>query len=76
MRRVEILPPPTPIEREQPIEAMMPCEQSLSELPAGFENLPVDKAIEILATNHVVDSTFYFECKRKQEDLTRWIGEG
>jgi hypothetical protein len=52
---------------------MQSCEAMLSELPAGFPNLPVDEALEILATNHAVDSTFYFQCKRKHEELTRWI---
>jgi hypothetical protein len=52
---------------------MQKCDEFLSELPLGFEELPVAEAIKILATNHVVDATFYFQCKRKQEELTRWI---
>jgi len=56
-----------------PIEAMQPCEEFLSELPVGFEELTVDEAVEILAVNHAVDATRFFQCKRKQEETTGWI---
>ena len=49
------------------------CEATLSTLPDNFTELPVEEAVEILAVNHAVDATFYFECKRKQEELTRWV---
>jgi len=52
---------------------MQPCEQGLTELPIGFSELPVAEAVEILSINHAVDSTFYFECKRKQEEEAEWI---
>lgn len=56
-----------------PDDAMQECDDLLSELPVGFEELDVADAIELLSVNHVVDATFYFECKRKQEELTQWI---
>lgn len=49
------------------------CDEFLSELPLGFDELPVNKAVEILAVNKVVDATRYFQCKRKQEEMTGWI---
>jgi hypothetical protein len=52
---------------------MQKCEEELSTLPDNFTELPVAEAVEILAVNRIVDSTFYFECKRKQEELARWI---
>jgi len=52
---------------------MLPCEDKLSELPVTFPSLDVEEAVEILEVNHIVDSTFYFECKRKHEELSRWI---
>ena len=64
---------PEPIPDPKPIEAMIPCGNILSELPDNFVNLPVREAVEVLSVNHAVDATFYFECKRKHEDLTRWI---
>ena len=63
----EILPDP------KPIEAMVKCEDALSTLPENFVNLPVADAVEILSVNKAVDATFYFQCKTKQEDLTRWV---
>jgi hypothetical protein len=54
---------------------MRPCDASLSELPDNFPALPVAEAIDILAANHIVDSTFYFECSRKHTDLVRWAQE-
>ena len=56
-----------------PNDAMESCEDLLSELPLGFEELPVADAVELLAVNHAVDATFYFQCKRKQEELSEWI---
>ena len=56
-----------------PDEAMERCEDSLSELPMGFDELPVADAVELLSVNHAVDATFYFQCKRKQEELAGWI---
>lgn len=64
---------PEPIPDPKPIEAMQACDDFLATLPVGFEALLVDEALEVLATNHAVDATFYFQCKRKQEELTRWI---
>lgn len=52
---------------------MEKCEAVLSQLPLGFEELPVDEAVELLSVNHAVDATFYYQCKRKQEELTEWI---
>jgi hypothetical protein len=52
---------------------MEQCEQVLSELPDNFAEIKVAEAVEILAVNHAVDATYFFECKRKQEELTRWI---
>ena len=52
---------------------MEKCDEMLSELPVGFEELSVQEAVDLLSVNHVVDSTFYFECKRKQEELSEWI---
>jgi hypothetical protein len=52
---------------------MFPCGKFLSELPENFPDLPVREAIEILAVNHAVDATEYFQCKRKQEELAQWI---
>jgi hypothetical protein len=59
----------------KPVESMQACDAMLSELPVGFSELPVAEAVELLAVNHAVDATFYFDCKRKHEDLTRWIGK-
>jgi len=56
-----------------PTDAMAKCSDMLSELPDGFEDLSVKEAVDILSVNHVVDATFYFQCKRKQEELTGWI---
>lgn len=52
---------------------MEECADLLSELPLGFEELPVAEAVELLSVNHAVDTTFYYECKRKQAELTGWI---
>jgi len=52
---------------------MIGCASALSELPDNFADLPVREAISILSTNHVVDATWFFECVRKHEELTRWI---
>ena len=52
---------------------MAACDEFLSELPDDFHLLPVADAVEILAVNHAVDATQYFQCKRKQEELARWI---
>lgn len=62
-------------EAKEPIpnDAMLPCEVTLSELPDNFAEIPVADAVEILAVNHAVDATVYFECKRKQEELKGWI---
>jgi uncharacterized protein (DUF2344 family) len=54
---------------------MQKCEPSLSQLPDDFPAMDVEVALEVLEVNHVVDSTYYFECKRKQEALTEWINE-
>ena len=59
----------------KPIESMQKCHPTLSGLPNGFADLPVATAVEILSVNHAVDAAFYFECKTKQEDLTRWINQ-
>lgn len=56
-----------------PTDAMAECEATLSELPDNFTEIPVADAVEILAVNHAVDATYYFECKRKQEELAGWI---
>jgi hypothetical protein len=56
-----------------PNDAMEQCETFLSELPMGFDELPVADAVELLSVNYAVDAAFYFECKRKQEELTQWI---
>jgi hypothetical protein len=56
-----------------PTDAMQKCDEFLAELPVGFEELTVDEAVELLSVNHAVDAAFYFECKRKQEELTGWI---
>ena len=56
-----------------PTDAMAKCDEFLSELPVGFDELPVDQAVEILAVNKAVDATRYFQCKRKQEEMTGWI---
>jgi len=52
---------------------MEKCEEFLSELPPEFSEMPVAEAVDLLAVNHVVDATFYYECRRKQEELTGWI---
>lgn len=52
---------------------MQSCEEFLSELPVGFEELTVDEAVEILSINHAVDATRFFQCSRKQKELTGWI---
>jgi hypothetical protein len=52
---------------------MQQCDETLSQLPDNFPALSVEEALQLLEVNHVVDSTFYFECKRKQEELTKWI---
>jgi hypothetical protein len=71
-KQVEIFDIP---EAREPIpnDAMEQCEPTLSELPDNFAEIAVAEAVEILAINHAVDATFYFECKRKQEELTGWI---
>lgn len=71
--RPVVLPPTEEPPRDKPIEAMANCEDALSALPDNFPDLTVKEALELLEVNHIIDSTFYFECKRKQEDLTRWI---
>lgn len=68
-----ILHEPTAIPDPKPIEAMAKCEPELSQLPVGFSELPVEEAIELLATNKVIDSALYWECRTKQEDERRWI---
>lgn len=67
------LPPSEPLERNKPIEAMRQCEEVLSELPADFTQKTVQQALEILLANRIIDSTFYFECSRRQAELARWI---
>ena len=57
----------------KPIEAMQPCAESLTALPADLIDRPVEEAVEILTVNHAVDAQFYYECKLKQEDEARWI---
>ena len=52
---------------------MQSCEQVLSELPADFTARTVSEALEILLANRIIDSTFYFECSRRQAELARWI---
>ncbi len=59
----------------KPIESMQKCQALLSTLPDGFIDLTVERAVEILTVNRAVDAAFYFECKTKQEDLTRWINQ-
>lgn len=67
------LPPIEPLERNKPVEAMQECEAVLSELPADFPSKTVEQALEILLANRIIDSTFYFECSRRQAELARWI---
>lgn len=74
MTRV-VLTSTKPLPRPQPTEAMLPCEEALSELPENFPELPVAEAINVLVANHIVDSTFFFECSRKHTDLVRWAEE-
>ena len=71
-KQVEIFDLP---EAKEPIpnSAMEKCEEFLSELPPEFSEMPVAEAVDLLAVNHVVDATFYYECRRKQEELTGWI---
>ena len=57
----------------KPIEAMQPCEDSLTTLPDDITERPVEEAVEILTTGHARDAAIYFECKLKQEDEARWI---
>ena len=64
---------PEPIPTPEPTEAMVSCETALSELPENFPDLPVREAISILSANHVIDATWFFECARKHQELTRWI---
>lgn len=52
---------------------MQECEAVLSELPADFPSKTVEQALEILLANRIIDSTFYFECSRRQAELARWI---
>ena len=57
----------------KPIEAMQPCAESLTMLPADLIDRPVEEAIEILSIGHATDAQLYYECKLKQEDEARWI---
>ena len=72
IKQVEIFDLP---EAREPIptSAMQSCEEFLSELPVGFEELTVDEAVEILSINHAVDATRFFQCSRKQKELTGWV---
>lgn len=74
-RQEVILSESEPLERIKPIESMQNCADVLSDLPIDFPGRTVEDAIELLVDNRIIDSTFYFECKRKQEDLTRWIND-
>ena len=71
-KQVEIFDLP---EAREPIPnaAMVECKELLSELPLDFDELPVAEAVEVLSVNHAVDASFYFQCKRKQVELTEWI---
>ena len=68
-----ILPDSEPLERNKPVEAMQKCEESLSELPEDFPAKTIQEALDILFANRIIDSTFYFECSRRQQELTGWI---
>jgi len=74
-RQEVILSETEELERIKPIESMQKCEEVLSELPIDFPDRTVEEALDILVSNRIIDATFYFECKRKQEDLTRWIND-
>ena len=71
--RVVVIPPSEPLERAKPIEAMQKCQDALSQLPDEFPTMDIQSALELLEVNHVVDSTFFFGCKRQQEELVKWI---
>jgi hypothetical protein len=45
----------------------------LSELPEEIVTMTVEEALRTLLDARVIDSTFYFECRRRHAELARWI---
>jgi hypothetical protein len=52
---------------------MVAGPQTLSKLPEGFDTLPVEEAVEVLLRRVTDHHRVYFDQRRRQLELIRWI---